>query len=360
MGKYREKFSKKYYSLYLGLLLIYISGTLIALFRGIGLNHNSNLIYDDLIRSMVFPLSLAFAGFISRIRNIKHIEVFAIFLASIFIVGMVVNRIFGLAMLGDLVKITTIQIFNISAVGFLGLYLLANKYHKNIGRFIILASWGTALLSVVKWNFFPIVILPLIWIILETRGISGKKRLVFCLLVVVILSSILFSFRDNIVRFATGYKSWDSYWHSRVVAGDLFKGGEIKTGRRLEIWKDLLDQFSGSPLLGIGFGARPTFLNVADHNMFIFFLIRFGAPLFCMAVVLSVILIIYMLRYRYINGTSRLILFLLFVYFFQTSMIDTVPFGQMINGLVVGGIAGIILNPRNKHITIKEKINELT
>ena len=176
---------------------------------------------------------------------------------------------------------------------------------------------------------------------------NTKKRVIFCIIVIAVLASVLFNFSDNIVQLSRNerYNTWQSYWHTRVVAGDLLEGGHVRSGSRFIIWGDLLRQLSESPFLGIGLGSRPTFGDVEDHNMYIFFLIRFGIPLFCIAAILSFTLIMHMLRYQAIGGTNRLILFALFAYFFFSAAVGS-SFGQLLNGLTVGGIAGIILNPR--------------
>ena len=348
VGKYREKFSKKYYSLFLGLLFVYITGSLIAFLRGISFGNSPELIHMDLFRSTIFLLWLAVAGLLSRVRDIRHIENLAIILALISAVGILSHKLFGgFGLLGDIIKPSTVQLYNLSFVGFFGFYLLANKRHKNIGRFIILASWGVAVLSLAKWNFFPVVIFPLLWIIIETKRINIKKRVILCIIIITILISVLFSFRDNIIRFASEgrWQTWRSYWYSRVVAGDLLEDGEIRSGGRFKVWNDLLQQFSKAPLLGIGFGARPTYLDVEDHNMFIFFLVRFGIPLFCIVAVLVAMLFIHMLRYQALGRMNRLILLVLFAYFFLSAAVGT-SFGQILNGVTVGGITGIILNPR--------------
>lgn len=352
IGKHRGKFSVKYYSLYLTLLFTYIVGMSIAFINGIAFDNPPEFIYSDMFRSMVFPLSLAFAGLISRIRGIRHIENITILLVLIFVAGMLTYKFFGFALLGDIVKPSTVQMYNLSFVGFFGFYLLANNRHKIIARFIILTSWGFAVLSLAKWNFFPVLVFPLLWIIIETKGMNTKKRVILCIIIIIVLALALFSLRTNIVRLASGHtwESWESYWYSRV----MIPGGRFRTGSRFRIWNDLLQQFSKAPLLGLGFGVRPTFLDAEDHNMFIFFLIRFGIPLFCLAAVLSLMLIIHILRHKDIGGGNRLILFTLFGYFFLSAAIGT-SFGQMLNGLTVGGIAGIILNPRNTYIAMKEK-----
>jgi len=350
IGKFKNKFSKKYFSLFLGLFFVYIAGLFVALIRGISLNYPQNFIISDLLRSMVLPLSLAFAGLIARLKNIKKIINFAILFSLVFIIVIFVHKLFNFAILGNLIKPTTVQIFNLSAIGFLGFYLLTNKYHKNIGRFIILMSWITIVLSLTKWNFFPIIIFPLFWIIIETRKINTKKRIILCVVIITILTSTLFSLRDNIIQVSTHerYNTFYSYLDSQVMKKDL-------SGGRFNIWEDLLQQFSKAPLLGIGFGVRPTYINVEDHNIFIFFLIRFGVLLFFIGTMLSIILMMYILRCKNIKKINRLILFLLSIYFLQTSAVDTVPFGQIMNGLMVGGISGIILNLRNADILIKNK-----
>lgn len=359
-GHYHSGFSKKYYSLYLGLLLVYVVGISIAILIGLESNHPLVLIYYDLLISMVFPFTLALIGFMSRLNDIKRVEKIIIFLFLIFVLVMLINRLFGLAVLGDLAKVTTRQLFNISVVGFFGLYLLVNRHYQSIGRFLILISWIVIVLSLAKWNFFAITILPLSWIIIEARRIVNRQKLFFCLIALIVLVSVLIGFRDQITHFATGHPTWQTFLSKRVVTGNLLAGGEIRTGSRLLIWSDLLQQFSRSPILGIGFGARPTFLNIADHDIFIFFLVRFGLPLFCLATVLSLMLIIQMLHYQQINKVSRLILLMLWIYFFQNAAIDPVPYGEIINGLVFGIVVGIILNPQTICIAIKEKSNELT
>jgi hypothetical protein len=366
VGRYKGKFSIRYHSLLLSLLFVYITGTFLALLRGISLNNPSEFIYSDLFRSMVFPFSLTFAGLIARVRGIRYIEKIFLFFILIFITGILIYRFTGFALLGDIVKTSTVQLYNLSFIGFFGFYLLANRHYKNIGRFIILSSWGIALLSLAKWNFFPVVVFPLLWIFIETKWMNTKKRVILCIIAIAVLASVLFNFRDNIVRitysarynprmsFEARHNTWQSYWHTRVVAGHLLEGGHVRSGSRYIIWGDLFRQLSESPFLGRGFGARPTFEDVEDHNMYIFLLIRFGIPLFCIAAILSLALIIHMVRCQAIGGTNRLILFALFAYFFFSAAVGS-SFGQMLNGLTVGGIAGIILNPRGAYLTAKEK-----
>lgn len=356
-GRYKGKFSIKYYSLFLSLLFVYVIGALIALLRGMSLNNPSEFIYSDLVRSMVFPFCLVFAGLISRVQRIRYIEKIFLFFILIFIGVILIYRFTGFALLGDIVKISTVQLYNLSFIGFFGFYLLANRRYKNVGRFIILSSWSMALLSLAKWNFFPVVVFPLLWIFIETKSMNIKKRVILCIIVIAVIASVSFNFRDNIVQFSHSYRynTWQSYWHTRVVAGgDLMQGGYIRSSGRFLIWGDLLRQFSESPFLGIGFGARPTFLDVEDHSMYIFFLVRFGIPLFCIAAILLIALIIHMMRYQAIGGTNRLILFVLFAYFFFSAAVGS-SFGQILNGLTIGGIAGIILNPRGAYFTAREK-----
>ena len=110
----------------------------------------------------------------------------------------------------------------------------------------------------------------------------------------------------------------------------MIPSGGIRAGGRFDIWSDLLQQFLKNPLLGVGFGIRPTFLDVEDHNMFIFFLIRFGIPLFCVFIILLIKLILHILQYQGISKISRLILFTLFTYFFFSASVGSC-FGQMLN-----------------------------
>ena len=338
VGEYRDKFLAKYYSLYVTLLFTYIVGMLIAFFRGVYFDNPPEFVYSDAFRAMVFPLSLAFAGQVSRIRNIRHIEGVMLIFVLTFGVGLVIHKLFGFALFGDIIKLSTVQMYNLSFAGFFGFYLLANRRHKIIARFIILISWWLAVVSLAKWNFFPVLVFPLLWTLLEARGMSTKKRVTLSIIVTTLLMLTLFGLREKIVRFAAGntWESWESYWYSRVMKADL-------SGGRFMIWGDLLRQFSKAPLLGLGFGIRPTFLAVEDHSMYIFLLIRFGIPLFCIVVALSVKLITHMLCCKGIGWANRLVLLTLLGYFSLSAAVGT-SFGQMLNGLTVGGIIGLILN----------------
>jgi len=360
IGRYKNKFSKKYFSLLLGILFTYIVGTLIGFLKGISLNNSQEFIYNDLLKSAVFPLTLVFAGIMSKVRNIKYTKKIILLLGFMFSVIIFINKFLGIIAPGNLIKASTVQLYNLSFVGFFGLYLLSKKYHKNIARFIILLSWLTALLSLAKWNFIPVIIFPFLWIIIETKKINIKKRLIFCFVILIIFASLIFNLRNNIVEFASNghYNSFNSYWRSRVITENSLKNEEIRTGGRIKIWSDLLQQFSKSPISGVGLGARPTFLNVEDHNMFIFFLVRFGILLFSIMMIFLLILILHILRCPTVNKTNRLILFTLFLYFFFSASIGSC-FGQIINGLTIGGIVGIIINPRNADILIKNKNDKL-
>jgi len=359
VGKYRNKFSKKYFSLLIVILFTYIIGVLIALLRGFHLDRPLDLIYVDLFKSTAFPLSLVFAGLISKIQKIKRVEKLFLLLCIIFSIIIFIDKTFRLTPLGNIIKASTVQLYNLSFIGFWGLYLLSKNRYKKIARFIILLSWLTAIFSLTKWNFFPILILPLLWIIIETqkRKRKTKKQIITAIILIIILASMGFIFRNNIVYFSSEgqYETWHSYWQTRVVAGDLLESGHVRSSGRFKIWNDLLQQFSKSPLVGIGFGARPTFKSVPDHNMFIFFLTRFGFLLSTVMIIFSFMLIIHILKFKYINKINRLILFsLIFYYFFFSASIGS-SWSQLINGLTVGIIIGFIIHPRNNDILKRYK-----
>jgi len=126
--------------------------------------------------------------------------------------------------------------------------------------------------------------------------------------------------------------------------------GGLRDGSRFMIWNDLLQQFYKSPWLGIGYGARPTFLNVADHNIFIFFLVRFGAPIFITLFILTFGLFVHMLYFVRIGRISRFVLFSLFLTYFLTSAIDPKPYAIITNSLLTAAIAGVILNTKSKTV----------
>jgi len=350
-GKYKNKFSIKYYSLFLSLLFIYIIGIAIAYLEGINFNNPIKFIYGDLSRSMILPLSFAFTVLVSRTRNIKYFENIISILALIFMAILFIYKLFGFNIFKDIIKLTTVQLYNTSFIGFFGFYLLEKKHYKIIARFIILISWFLAILSLAKWNFFIVLSFPILWIIIETKKMRTKKRIFLCITILIILVVVFLNFKTDIVRFSSKnvWESWESYWYARVMTPE----GRILDGSRFKIWGDLLQQFLKNPLLGIGFGARPTFSDVEDHNMFIFFLIRFGIPLFCIFIVLLIKLIVHILNYQGISRINRLVLFALFVYFFLSASTGSC-FGQMLNGLTVGGIIGIMLNPMSADI-YKEK-----
>jgi len=73
-GNFKNKFSIKYYSLFSSLLFIYIIGIAIAYLEGIIFNNHIKFMYRDLSVSMIIPLNFAFAGLVSRIRNIRYFE----------------------------------------------------------------------------------------------------------------------------------------------------------------------------------------------------------------------------------------------------------------------------------------------
>jgi len=288
----------------------------------------------------VFPLILVFVGLTARMKDIKYIENIFVLLSVIFSIVMLLSELFSLNLLGNLVKATTIQRFNLSFIGFFGFYLLANERYKNAGRFVILISWVMAVLSLAKWNFFPAIVFPLLWLGIETRKVNWTKRIAIFLFVIIILSLVFYSFNDELV--ARQWGTWHEYLRQRIKPGNV-------SGGRFRMWSDLMQQFSKVPLLGIGFGARPTYINVEDHNIFIFFLVRFGAPLFFLFGLLVMILFIHILYSKSIKKINRLIFLILFFYFFFAASVST-TFGQILNGITISIIAGIIIHPRNNYL----------
>jgi O-antigen ligase len=293
---------------------------------------------------------LATIGLLSRIKQVDKFKKRLTCLAIVFLFSFLLVRIFETNLLGNLVLRTSAQLLNVTFMGSYGLYLITEKRYKKIGQLIAIMAWVILVISFTKFYFIPIILLPLTWALIETRNFNRLKRFVGILIIIIIITSSLFIFRDNITSFATSYPSFNAYWHGRVVDGSLLSDGGLRDGSRFRIWNDLLQQFYRSPWLGIGYGARPTFLNVADHNIFIFFLVRFGAPIFITLFILTFALFVHMLSFVKINRMSRLVLFSLLLTYFLTSAIDPKPYAVIINSLLAAVIAGVILNTKSKTV----------
>ena len=343
----RGRFAWKYYSLYWKFFFVYICGFLLAFL--VGSNNPKSYFFSDILRSITFPVSLAFTGLLLQIRKTKRAENITLVFILIFVLGVIFSKLWNINLFGDTIKYSTVQAYNLSFIGFFGFFLLTNRRHKIFARFIILGSWGIAVVSLAKWNFFPVLIFPFLWILLETRQKITKKRVMTSLVISTLIILLLLYYRDNIVQFGleNTYQDWDSYWFSRVVKADI-------SGGRFMIWLDLLRQFSEHPLKGLGFGIRPTYSDVEDHSLYIFLLIRFGIPLFCLVTLSSLKLIGHIFHNEELTGPNRLVLFSLFCYFFLSSAYGAC-YSQMLNGLTFGGITGIILSRANTHIVTKKK-----
>jgi len=194
LGKYKTEFDRKYYKIFIAIFFFYLIGVSIALYVGTIHENASNLIYDDFRASTILISMLATIGLLSRIKQVDKFKKILTCLAVIFLFCILFVRILETNLLGNLVKITSVQLLNVTFLGFYGLYLITEKKYKKFGQLIAVMAWTVLVISFTKFYFIPIILLPLTWILIVTRNFNRVKQLVGILLIIIIITSSLFFF----------------------------------------------------------------------------------------------------------------------------------------------------------------------
>ena len=116
------------------------------------------------------------------------------------------------------------------------------------------------------------------------RKSNFKKTKYYVALVVVVVAFVLVYFQDIILQ--ASFFNIDS--NSKSLLETRFSGGEIfgqkemyLEGNRYSIWKNSIDFFVDSPIIGYGCGnfldvSGDSFMEQASHNMYILLLIEYG------------------------------------------------------------------------------------
>lgn len=363
------------------LLMVFFISTLIAIITAYFNNKFPSIFASiDILRLLHFILIFIIPPVLirSKIFNKSSLGIsFEIFLLlyviaigiSLFTVGMGSSAFYG-----NFLGATTINLTLTSMIAFYGLFNYY-IYRSKIGLILAVLSWIISLASLAKWNFWIVFAIPLL--IIQMLIVGNKKNLIqklfFSLVLIAIFLQIVFpEILEYLNIFATlqGHSSFEAFLDNRVfraitydnmsVSGTMFDFGErrISDGARLSMWDDLLQRTLEKPFFGLGFGARALEqygLNVEDHNVFVFFISRFGF-IFSSLIIYYIIQIIKQ-YYVFLKTQSKplskyIFLALIFNFVFQSFV------GMIWGQLPITLFLGIILSLMYSNVLdIKQKCN---
>lgn len=342
----------------LGLLLSIIVGFLNNKFP----SQEANIDIQRIIAFYFFLISPLVFIKINVINKKSIVHIFARFAAIysfLVSISFLYEGIGGSVLVGNLFGATTINITLLGYFSIYGLYYYY-KFNKKLGLIIALIGWLVNIASLSKWAFIIDVTIPFILF----KVYSERNKLYFGkgVLTYFVSAILIFLFIDSMYQifntFASniGFLDFQSYLYSRVLRtqsssdGGLFVMDSyvgLKDGARLLMWTDLLERTLLTPIWGLGLGTRALdYLswNMEDHNIFVFFVSRFGVILFIFLFYLSFKIInIYYVQIKNRNDKLvRIIFSTIFInYFFQGSVGNV--WGQIIVVLFVGILLTIML-----------------
>lgn len=330
----RARRNQEYYIRCLVLWGMYCAGASVALassFAALG-----SEVWLDLARSFAFPLIFIVTGLVARNTTSRRSMWVAAWGISSLMMLVFVSTVF-------LGADSTVVGYVTAIAGFFGLFLMAQGKHSANGRVIAFVAWSVALLSLRKWLLLLVVGFPLLWILVRHRQIGSVRRTVAYVCLVLIGGAALVTVRDVIASYA-GYSDWAGFWFGRVVAGAPGAGIEfvLRDTGRFEIWADLWSRFWRQPMTGLGLGVRALDQPIEDHNMYLFFLVRFGLPVF-LAFAGSVIVMLHFIMNGLDRGSpERIILVALWGYYFFAGAVGQ-AYGQLPVSLILGLVTGLVL-----------------